>query len=176
VAACFLVAVVACALSGQGFWAAAFGVPAALSAWLAVHLHRGRWGVRERAMDTAPPRPTDKTLLVVEDNEVAREGLAVILRREGYAVALAADGQQGLDYLAANPAPDLILLDMLMPVLDDWRFLELLRPRADRVPVIVTTGTVFSREWAAEHGCAGFIKKPIDTESLLAEVRRCLGA
>jgi CheY-like chemotaxis protein len=124
-------------------------------------------------MDTAQ---AGKTILVVEDNDVAREGLAVVLRREGYAVALAADGRQALDYLDANPAPDLILLDMLMPVLDGWAFLGLLRGRADRVPVVVTTGTVLSREWAADHGCAGFVKKPIEAGALLEEVRRCLGA
>jgi CheY-like chemotaxis protein len=121
---------------------------------------------------------TGKMLLVVEDNEVAREGLAAILRREGYAVALATDGQQALDYLVGNPAPDLILLDMLMPVLDGWHFLDQLRRsgRLGSVPILVTTGTILTQEWARDHGCAGFIKKPIDAESLLEEIRRCLEA
>jgi CheY-like chemotaxis protein len=126
-------------------------------------------------MDTAQ---ADKTLLVVEDNEVAREGLASILSRHGYAVALAANGREALDYLAGNPAPALILLDMLMPVLDGWRFLEQLKlsGRLGTTPVVVTTGTVLTREWAGDHGCAGFVKKPIEVEALLAEIRRCLEA
>jgi CheY-like chemotaxis protein len=120
----------------------------------------------------------DKTLLVVEDNEVAREGLANVLSRHGYAVALAANGKEALDYLAGNPVPDLILLDMLMPVLDGWRFLEQLKQsgRLGTAPVVVTTGTVLTREWAGDHGCAGFVKKPIEVEPLLEEIRRCLEA
>jgi CheY-like chemotaxis protein len=116
------------------------------------------------------------TILVVEDNDVAREGLAAILRREGYTVALAANGQEALDRLKDHPAPALILLDMLMPVLDGWHFLEQLQcdlPRAT-VPIIVTTGTILSRAWAESHGCAGFVRKPIETDALLTEIRRCL--
>src|SRR6266545_4852685 len=69
----------------------------------------------------------ERTLLVVEDNEVAREGLAAILRRAGYEVALATNGQEALNYLDGHPPPALILLDMLMPVLDGWHFLEQLQ-------------------------------------------------
>jgi CheY-like chemotaxis protein len=121
---------------------------------------------------------TGQTLLVVEDNEVAREGLAAVLRRHGYAVALAANGLEALDYVGGNPAPDLILLDMLMPVLDGWRFLERLQQtgRLGATPIVVTTGTVLTREWARDHGCAGFLKKPIEVDPLLEEIRRCLGA
>jgi CheY-like chemotaxis protein len=83
------------------------------------------------------------------------------------------DGQAALYLLAASPPPDLILLDMLMPVLDGWHFLNLL-PQP-HVPVVIATGTILTLEWADSHGCAGFLRKPIETEELLAEVRRCLG-
>jgi CheY-like chemotaxis protein len=118
-----------------------------------------------------------QTLLVVEDNAVAREGLAVVLRRHGYDVATAGDGRQALDALRAGPRPDLILLDMLMPVLDGWHFLGELRRTAGPAPppVVITTGTILSLAWALDHGCAGFIRKPIEEGELLAEVRRCLG-
>jgi CheY-like chemotaxis protein len=115
-------------------------------------------------------------LLVVEDNAAARKGLAAFLRAEGFAVVTAADGEEALDRLRAGPAPDLILLDMLMPVLDGWHFLQRLKsdgPDAS-VPVIVTTGTILTREWAAAHGCAGFLHKPIDPDVLLVEIGRCL--
>jgi len=123
-----------------------------------------------------PPQAGRARVLVVEDNEVAREGLAVVLGGAGYEVALAANGQEALDLLRAGPAFDLILLDMLMPVLDGWRFpARLVREgtRA-RAPIVVATGANLTLEWARDHGCQGFLKKPIDSEPLLAEVRRCL--
>jgi CheY-like chemotaxis protein len=65
-----------------------------------------------------------KTVLVVEGNEVMREGLAAVLRRQGYHVEAVADGRQALNHLRGHPAPDLVLLDMLMPVLDGWALLK----------------------------------------------------
>jgi CheY-like chemotaxis protein len=113
--------------------------------------------------------------MVVEDNDVAREGLAVILQRHGYRVVPARNGEEALRLLWGGPRPDLILLDMLMPVLDGWHFLERLGQEPARPPVLVTTAaTVISREWARAHGCAGLVRKPIETEELLEEVRRCL--
>src|SRR5262249_17190482 len=121
--------------------------------------------------------PSRKTLLIVEDNAIAREGLAVVLRREGYNVVTVANGQEALDYLRKPPPPDLILLDMLLPVLDGWHFLERLKANKTvaAAPVIVTTGTILTREWATAHGCAGFVRKPIECETLMAEIHRCLG-
>jgi CheY-like chemotaxis protein len=123
-----------------------------------------------------PAAPAHRTLLVVEDNDVCREGLAVVLRRAGYRVIPATNGEEALRLLGDGAPPDLILLDMLMPVLDGWRFLEWLQRRGHRPPVIVVTGAgVLSREWAEAHGCAGFLRKPVETDDLLAVVWRCLG-
>ncbi|HWG45696.1 MAG TPA: response regulator [Gemmataceae bacterium] len=110
-------------------------------------------------------------ILVVEDNDTCREGLAVLLRGEGYEVIPLRHGQEALDYLEGAPTPDLILLDMLMPVLDGWNFLKRLRLP---VPVIIATGTILTPECAASHGCVGFLRKPIGAEALFTEVRRCL--
>jgi CheY-like chemotaxis protein len=115
-----------------------------------------------------------KTLLVVEDNDVAREGAAAVLRKAGYRVALAANGRDGLDYLRSHPVPDLVILDMLMPVLDGWQVLGRLNREGPAVPVLVATGTILTREWAESHGCCGFLRKPFEGDALLAEVRRCL--
>ena len=106
-------------------------------------------------------------ILVVEDNPVASQQFAAILAGQGYDVVAVGDGQEALDFLAANPPPDLILLDLGMPVLDGWQFLNL-RPQP-QVPVIVASSTTPEPE-----GCAGFLRKPIEDEELLAEVRRCL--
>jgi CheY-like chemotaxis protein len=120
------------------------------------------------------PRP--KTILVVEDNAVMLAGLAVVLRRHGYEVLTAENGQQAIDLMRRGDKPDLILLDMLMPVLDGWHFLEQLRQVLldTTTPVVVATGTNLTQEWAETHGCSGFIRKPFDEAVLLGEVRRCL--
>jgi CheY-like chemotaxis protein len=118
---------------------------------------------------------TAKRILVVEDNAVTREGLAVILAREGYEVNLAANGLEAFRLMRSGPKPDLILLDMLLPLLDGWQFLKQLTWEVPvPPPVVIMTGTNLTREWAESHGCQGFLRKPIDTEPLLEEVRRCL--
>src|SRR5438270_13046195 len=92
----------------------------------------------------ASARQPQKVLLVVEDNDVAGEWLVVLLGREGYRVVPAANGEQALNYLRTGPTPDLILLDMLMPVLDGWHFLKRWRQdgQGPAVPVVITTGTI----------------------------------
>jgi two-component system, chemotaxis family, chemotaxis protein CheY len=117
-----------------------------------------------------------KTLLVVEDDTVSREKLAVVLRREGYGVALAQNGQEALDYLRDNPAPDLILLDMFMPVMDGWDLLRRVQEAETTasIPIILNTAGVTARDWAMDHGCTGFVPKPIQIHNLLEEIGRCL--
>jgi CheY-like chemotaxis protein len=118
-----------------------------------------------------------KTILVVEDDTITREGLGVVLRREGYEILLAANGEEALASLR-HASPDAILLDMLMPVLDGWHFLERLRTERPSFtfPILIFSGalTTLSRQWAADHGCVGFIRKPIDPEKMLEQIRRCL--
>jgi two-component system NtrC family response regulator len=113
------------------------------------------------------------TILVVEDNDLCREALSSVLRREGYRVISFRNGLEALAYLEVSPAPDLILLDMLMPGLDGWHFLQEVAPKPFS-PILVMTSTILSTEWADSHGCAGFLRKPIEVEDLLAEVKRCL--
>jgi two-component system response regulator MtrA len=120
--------------------------------------------------------PARKTVLVIEDNTIAREGLVVVLRRHGFDAITATDGGAALDMLAGGASPDLILLDMLMPGTDGWRFLDRFRAgRHGPIPVIITTGTNLTREWADSHHCAGFLKKPYDAVDLVAEIRQALG-
>jgi two-component system, OmpR family, response regulator CpxR len=123
------------------------------------------------------PLGETRLILVVEDNDLTREGLATLLNQEGYRVALAGDGEEALNHLRGGLCPDLILLDMLMPVLDGWHFLERLRPLRLQppLPIVITTATNLTREWAEAHECQGFLRKPIEPDQLLEEVRRCLG-
>jgi len=115
-------------------------------------------------------------LLVVEDNTVAREGLAVVLRQAGYTVVTVREGQAALDRLRTGLTPDLILLDMLMEGVDGWRFLEALQDWSQplAVRILITTSTILTRDWAEQNGCLGFLRKPIEVEALFQEVERCL--
>src|SRR6267154_258916 len=101
--------------------------------------------------------PSRKIVLVVEDNEVARDCLVNVLARQGYDAIAATDGGAALALLGGGVKPDLIVLDMLMPAVDGWRFLERIKatPHAG-TPVIVMSGIGLSPEWAADNGCAGF--------------------
>ncbi len=129
---------------------------------------------KEPTVAESPER--EKTILVVEDDAIFGEGLAIILRREGYRVLLATDGREAFDRLHEGPVPDLLLLDMMLPVEDGWRLLERRRidPVLVSVPVVIVTALgVSSAEWAQDLGACGLLRKPVEVPELLAEVRRC---
>jgi CheY-like chemotaxis protein len=118
------------------------------------------------------------TILIVEDNTIQREGLALILRQRGFSVLPAADAQEAMDLLEHSD-PDIVLLDMLIPKEDSdgWWFLRQRRkiPRLASIPVLITTAmTVASKEWANSLGAAELVRKPIDPEPLVATIERCL--
>jgi len=124
-------------------------------------------------MATAPAPA--KTIMVVEDNAIAREGVAFILRRHGYNVIAFENGLDALNHVATGGVQDIILLDMVLPLLDGWHFLQRLKSLPlGSTPVVVTTGTILTREWAAQNGCAGFLRKPIEEDELLDEINRHL--
>jgi two-component system chemotaxis response regulator CheY len=119
---------------------------------------------------------TTKVLLVVEDNAIEREGLTAVLRGAGYSVSMTANGAEALEFLDRFTAPQLILLDMLTPVLDGWHFLirRKEQPRLQSIPIIVMTGLeVASASWAHALGAVGFLQKPIDPDQLFQEIERC---
>jgi CheY-like chemotaxis protein len=123
-------------------------------------------------------RPAAKTVLVVEDHVLEREGLAAVLRREGYAVRTAGTGREGVAQFQAEPAPDVVLLDMLLPDGDGWFFLRERshNPSRASVPVILTSSLrVGSGAWAQSLGAAGYFRKPFDVTALLHDIR-CLWA
>ena len=123
------------------------------------------------------PDTSSARVLVVEDNDATREVLDALLRREGCEVTLTANGEEALNHLHGGLKPDLILLDMLMPAWDGWRFLQErdVNPKLRRIPVVVMSGIgVLCPEWAEAHGCAGFVPKPVEAHELLKEVQRVL--
>jgi two-component system, OmpR family, response regulator CpxR len=121
-----------------------------------------------------------KTLLVVENDAIQREGLATILRAEGYIVVTAVDAVEALVDMNKDPPPDLILLDMIIPppAHDGWYFLDKRNrnPALLPIPVLIMSDlSIASAEWAVSLGAAGFIKKPFESARLFAVVRHCCG-
>ncbi len=118
--------------------------------------------------------PPEQPVLIVDDEADSREALALLLRHDGYPVAMAGNGQEALSYLRARPAPCLILLDLNMPVMDGWEFLQ--RQQAEeplaRIPVLVVSGGVDRRTSAPLRGAVGVFTKPIRIEALLAEIEQ----
>jgi CheY-like chemotaxis protein len=118
-------------------------------------------------------------ILLVEDNEMNRDMLSRRLERRGYEVVIAVDGQQGVD-LAQSAAPDLILMDMSLPVIDGWEATRQLKSmdRMKAVPIIALTAHAMSgdREKALEAGCNDYDTKPIELPRLLGKIEALLGS
>jgi len=116
-------------------------------------------------------------ILLVEDNEMNRDMLARRLERRGYQVVMAVDGDQGLQ-LAQVEAPDLILMDMSLPVLDGWEATRRLKamPVTQAIPIIALTAHAMSgdREKALEAGCNDYDSKPIEFPRLLGKIEALL--
>ncbi len=112
-------------------------------------------------------------LLLVEDNEDNRDMLSRRLARKGYEVAVAVDGQEGV-VKAARELPDLILMDMSLPVLDGWEATRRVRAGSEtcRIPIIALTAHAMSgdREKAMEAGCDDYDTKPVDLPRLLEKI------
>jgi two-component system cell cycle response regulator DivK len=113
-------------------------------------------------------------ILLVEDNEMNRDMLSRRLLRNGYEVIMAVNGQEGLD-LAASENPDLILMDMSLPVLDGWDATRRLKadPATAKIPVIALTAHAMEsdREQAFAAGCDDFDTKPIELPRLLEKMK-----
>jgi CheY-like chemotaxis protein len=115
-----------------------------------------------------------KCVLVVEDEELIRENLQLLLELEGYSVFTASNGQEGLEQLRKIPHPCLILLDLLMPVMNGMEFLAA-KAQEDAVasiPVCVVSGVADPPHIS---GITAFVKKPVEFNQLLEFVKRYCG-
>ena len=117
-------------------------------------------------------------LLLVEDNELNRDMLSRRLRRRGFEVVEAVDGKEGMEK-ARSEAPDLILMDMILPEVDGWEATR--RLKADdgtrHIPVIALTAHAMAgdREKALEAGADDYDTKPVDFKRLLSKLERLMG-
>ena len=116
-------------------------------------------------------------ILIVEDNEMNSDMLSRRLRRKGYDVAVAADGEAGVRK-ALQIRPQLILMDLSLPIIDGWTATRQLRsdPRTSQIPVIALTAHAISgdREKALEAGCDDYDTKPVEWHRLLGKIEALL--
>jgi CheY-like chemotaxis protein len=116
-------------------------------------------------------------ILLVEDNEMNRDMLSRRLQRRGYSVVIAHDGEQGLS-LATSEAPDLILMDISLPVMDGWQVTRLLKSNQNtsHIPVIALTAHAMmsDRQKAFETGCDDYDTKPVEIERLSEKIENLL--
>ena len=115
-----------------------------------------------------------RRVLIADDNRGVRETLQAILEDEGYEVATAANGRQALERIAAR-RPDLVLLDLQMPVMSGWEVNAVLHEQQANIPVVFMSAGFDAREEAAVHDADGYLDKPFEFEDLLAAVRRFAG-
>ena len=117
-------------------------------------------------------------ILLVEDNEMNRDMLSRRLERKGYGVAIAIDGQQGVD-MAVSERPALILMDMSLPVLDGWEATRRIKAdaRTKHIPIIALTAHAMQgdEQKAKEAGCDDYDVKPVELPRLLEKMERLLG-
>jgi two-component system cell cycle response regulator DivK len=116
-------------------------------------------------------------ILLVEDQEDNRDMLSRRLKKRGYEVAIAVDGAEGVEK-ARSEAPDLILMDMSLPVMDGWEATRILKAEDDTrsIPVVALTAHAMStdREKAFEAGCDAYETKPIELPRLLETMEKLL--
>jgi len=117
-------------------------------------------------------------ILLVEDNEMNRDMLSRRLERKGFQVVMAVDGQQGVN-LAASEIPDLILMDMDLPIIDGWEATRRVKAGENTrgIPVIALTAhaMVGDRDKAIAAGCDDYDTKPVDFPRLLGKIETLLG-
>lgn len=116
-------------------------------------------------------------ILLVEDNEMNRDMLSRRLERRGYEVVLALDGESGVE-MAQTQGPDLVLMDMSLPVLDGWEATRRLKvdPATKHIPIVALTAHAMSgdREKAIEAGCDDYDTKPVELGRLLGKIEALL--
>jgi CheY-like chemotaxis protein len=115
--------------------------------------------------------PTYCPVLIVEDDEDLRDMMAQMLTIEGFAAAAVSNGREALDYLHSTNKPQVILLDLMMPVMDGWEFRRQQQADPELAPVPVIVLSALDQGRAAPVDADAFLKKPLDFDRLLGLVR-----
>jgi two-component system, cell cycle response regulator DivK len=117
-------------------------------------------------------------ILLVEDNEMNRDMLSRRLEKKGFQIVMAFDGQQGVE-MATSEKPDLILMDMSLPIIDGWEATRRIKGNDETkaIPIIALTAHAMAgeREKALEAGCNDYDTKPVELPRLLGKIEALLG-
>jgi two-component system cell cycle response regulator DivK len=117
-------------------------------------------------------------ILLVEDNEMNRDMLTRRLERKGFVVVIAVDGQAGID-MTSSSSPDIILMDLSLPVIDGWEATRKIKadPATQSIPVIALTAHAMAgdEQKALEAGCDDYDTKPVNFIRLLGKIENLLG-
>ena len=116
---------------------------------------------------------TSCSVLVVDDDDELRDTVTELLRLEGFDVSSASNGHEALEFLRSNPAPHVIVLDLMMPVMNGQQFrqAQLDAPAFAAIPVVLLTAVHNGRQQAEAMGVSDFFSKPVDFDVFIAALR-----
>lgn len=116
-----------------------------------------------------------RTILIVEDSALNRKLVETVLKPHGYRVVTAENGQDGVD-VALRERPDLILMDVMMPIMNGYDATRCIKSHQEtsRIPIVALTASAMphERDQALDAGCDGYISKPIDTRTFPTQIRQ----
>ncbi len=129
------------------------------------------WGMKQRAPLPKMGAMHRRSIVIIEDDQSIRETLKMFLELEGYEALTAENGKEGLELLRRISKPGLILLDLSMPVMDGWEFMERLEKDPERASIPLVLVTAYADR---AHGALGreILRKPVDLDALSAAVQR----
>jgi len=114
-----------------------------------------------------------KTILIVEDDKDILFSLNIFLESEGYNVLLAENGMAALELIQVHGVPNLILLDMKMPIMNGWEFsAEFTKKYGNKTPIIVMTAAANVEQRAKDIGASGYIGKPFELDDILRSIKK----
>lgn len=120
------------------------------------------------------PRTQPGQVLIVDDDAGIRGFIGMALRAEGYRITVANNGQEGLER-AVEVNPDVILLDLSMPVMNGWELQRQLKEQGYNIPIVFMTAGYSAKAEAEQHGAAGYLAKPFEVEDLIDIVSKFAG-
>ena len=119
----------------------------------------------------------NEKIIVIEDNIDNQNLLRLLIERQGYQVVTAVDGREGLKIIREEQ-PDLIVLDLSMPIVDGWEMIKHVKadPKIESIPIVVVTAHLQpgEKKKVFEAGCNGYVFKPFKATDLIDEIERCL--
>jgi CheY-like chemotaxis protein len=115
-----------------------------------------------------------KKILIIEDDHSIRELLVELLRSEGHEVHSSENGSEALEFLKSHPLPDLIIMDLMMPVMDGYEFRaqQMKNKLWAQIPVVVMSAEASARDKVKKYGISDFLPKPVELDVILKTIKK----